>query len=87
MSSHEQGPLSYFIYQEPDIHIENTALDAWKNGQLVNAEALLTAAILYKDAAHVLASRALVRARLQQWDIALVDADEVHFLYSHIYRR
>ena len=27
---------------------------------------------------HVLASRALVRARLGQWDAALVDAIEVH---------
>ena len=33
---------------------------------------------------HALASRALVRARLRQWDAALVDADEVLvLLFSH----
>jgi hypothetical protein len=34
---------------------------------------------------HVLASRALVRARFRQWDAALVDADEVLLLCSYIY--
>ena len=67
------------MHKEPDIRIENAALDAWKNVQLANAEGLLTAAIsTSKNTAHILASRALVRARLQQLDAALVDAEKVH---------
>ena len=87
-SSHEHVSLShlYLAYKEPDIHIENTALDAWKNCQLANAEALLTAAIsTSKDNAHVLASRAPVWGHLQQWDAALIDAEEVRVaLLSHV---
>ena len=73
-------------YQELDIRINAAALDAWKHGQLTNAEELLTAAIqTSRDTSHhVLASRALARARLHQWDAALVDAEEVHVaLLSH----
>ena len=67
------------IYKDPDICIENAALDAWKNGQLTDAETLLTAAIPRSTgtAHYVLASRALVRACMRQWDAALVDAEEV----------
>ena len=90
-SSLEHTALPYLCLvhlKEPDIHIEKAVLDAWKNSQLANAEALLTAAIpTSKDTAHVLAGRALVRARLQQWDAAFVDAEEVHSLYSHSFRR
>ena len=70
------------------MRIKRAALYAWKNDQLTKAEALLTAAIpMSEDMTHdVLASRALVRARLQQWDAALVDAEEVRSLYSHICR-
>ena len=57
-------------------------LGAWKRGQLADAEALLSAAIPTSENSHkshhALASRALVRARLGQWDAALVDAKEVH---------
>ena len=62
-----------------DIRTENAALDAWKSGRLADAETLLTAAIPRSTgtAYHVLANRALVRARLRQWDAALVDAEEV----------
>ena len=68
------------------IHIENAALEAWKSGQLTHAETLLTAAIPRSTGTdhHVLASRALVRACMRQWDAALVDAEEVHSLHSHI---
>ena len=61
------------------ILIDDAALDAWKKDQLKDTEALLTTAI-YKHqhpGYHVLAARALVRARLQHWDEALVDAQMV----------
>ena len=66
-------------FQEPDIQIDDAALDSWKHDQLDNANALLTAAIpkSRNPINHVLASRALVRARLRHWDAALVDAEEV----------
>jgi hypothetical protein len=73
-------------FQEPDIQIDDAALDLWKHDQLKNADALLTAAIPgSRNANHdVLGSRALVRARLQDWDAALVDAEEVlAALFSH----
>ncbi|KAF8546581.1 hypothetical protein OG21DRAFT_1102783 [Imleria badia] len=64
-------------FQEPVIQIDDATLDSWKHDQLESAEALLTAAIpeSQNPSHHVLASRALVRARLQQWDTALVDAE------------
>jgi hypothetical protein len=61
-------------------------LHSWKHDQLENTDALLTAAIPYSrnPIHHVLASRALVRARLRQWDAALVDAKEVLVaMFSH----
>lgn len=65
--------------QEPVIQIDAAALDSWRQDQLANADALLTAAIpdSQSPSHHVLASRALVRARLQQWDAALIDAEKV----------
>ena len=79
----------FLIHKEPDIRIGNAALEAWKGGQFKKADKLLTAAIPRSigTAHHVLASRALVRARLQQWDTALVDAEKVFSLYSHTYIR
>ena len=66
-------------FQEPVIQIDAAALDSWRQDQLANADALLTAAIPESQSPshHVLASRALVRARLQQWDAALIDAEKV----------
>ncbi|KAF8127258.1 hypothetical protein EV363DRAFT_1346345 [Boletus edulis] len=63
-------------FKEPDIEIDEATLDLWMNDQFENADALLTAAIstTQNPIHHVLASRALVRTRLQLWDIALVDA-------------
>ena len=85
--SREHPSLShlYLVRKEPGIHIGKAALDAWKIDQLANAEALLSAAMpTSKGTAHILANRALVLARLQQWDAALVDAERVHFL-SFVY--
>lgn len=74
-------PLSHLhpTFQEPDIQIDDAALDAWKSDQLENAEALLTAAIPASQDPnhHILASRALVRTRLQHWDAAFSDAERV----------
>ena len=68
------------------IQIDDAALTAWKNDQLEGAEALLTTAIHQQNhpSYHFLAARALVRARLQHWDEALVDAQTVLLaLLSH----
>lgn len=76
-----------YPFQEPEVHIDNAALDSWKRGQLANAEALLTAAIHQSQDTthHILASRSLVRTRLQQWDVAIDDADEVFMAqFSHM---
>ncbi|KAI9462971.1 hypothetical protein HD554DRAFT_1425706 [Boletus coccyginus] len=63
-------------FREPDFQIDDAVLDLWKQDQLTNAEALLTAAITAANTNHhLLASRALVRARLQEWDTALADAE------------
>lgn len=74
-------PLSRLhpTFQGPDAQIDDAALDSWKRDQFENAEALLTAAIpkSQNPSHHVLASRALVRARLLQWDSAVVDAEKV----------
>ena len=66
-------------FQEPDIRVDDAALHSWKHNQLANAEALLTTAIheSRNPSHHALASRALVRARLRQWDAAIADATEV----------
>ncbi|KAF8139660.1 hypothetical protein EV363DRAFT_1497272 [Boletus edulis] len=55
--------------RQPDCHV-------LKNGQLEEAEALLTEATLASQNPHhhVLASRAIVRARLRQWGAAIEDA-------------
>ena len=68
-------PLSHLTFQEPELDIDSAALGAWSRGQLADAEVLLSAAI--PTSHHALASRALVRARLQQLDAALIDAEEV----------
>ena len=73
-------------FREPDIRIDDTALNSWKHNQLANAEALLTAIIhdSRNPTHHALASRALVRARLRQQDAALADATQVFLaLLSH----
>ena len=74
----KQDPI-HSTFQEPDIQIDDAALESWKHDQLENANSLLTTAIAESrnPTHHVLASRALVRARLRLWDAALVDADQV----------
>ena len=50
----------------------------------MDAEASLTTALPRSKNHHVLASRALVRTRLGQWDAAIIDAEEVFLvLLSH----
>ena len=88
LSKLDSIPLSclHHTLQEPVIQIDDAALHSWKHDQLDNADALFTAAILeYQNPNHhLLASRALVRARSRQWDAALVDAEEVLItLFSH----
>ena len=67
--------------------IDGPALNSWKLDQLVNTDALLTTEITMASqnpSHHALTSRALVRARLQQWDAAIADATEVlSSLLSH----
>ena len=65
--------------QEPRIKIGDTVLKLWKHDQLEDAEASLTAVIVASQnlSEHVLASRALIRARLRKWDAALLDAGKV----------
>jgi hypothetical protein len=78
-------PLSRLLH--PNIRIDDAALHSWKHNQLANAEALLTPAIhkSRNPSHHALASRALVRARLRQWDAAIADATEVFVaLLSHV---
>ena len=67
------------MFQQPDIMIDDAALNSWKHGQLAETDVLLTAAFhtASRSPSHVLASRALVRARLRQWDAAIVDANKV----------
>ena len=65
--------------QEPDIRIDDAALELWKQDRLEEAEALLTETITASQNLNhdLLASRALVRARSGQWDTAIVDAEMV----------
>ena len=61
------------------VQIDDAALNLWKCDQLRDAEALLTFTITAsRNTNHyALASRALVRARLREWDTALADAEKV----------
>ncbi|KAF8555612.1 hypothetical protein OG21DRAFT_1483751 [Imleria badia] len=65
-------------YALPFIEITVTAFSFWQHGKLANSEASLTETIFkypYKN--HLtLANRALVRAHLQHWNLAIDDADE-----------
>ncbi|KAH0838810.1 WD40-repeat-containing domain protein [Lanmaoa asiatica] len=81
-------PLSRLhpTFQEPEIHINDAVLHSWTHDQFANAETLLTQEIADSRYAnhHILASRALVRARLQHWDAAIDDAKQVFAtLLSH----
>ena len=68
--------------QELELGIDTGALNKWKRGRLADAEVLLSVEIpRSENRHHALASRALVRARLGQWDAALADATEVHVAF------
>ena len=57
-----------FVSQLPFLDITNAALDSWKQDQLTDTE---------NQSHHALANRALVRARLRHWDLAIEDAENV----------
>ncbi|KAF8549281.1 TPR-like protein [Imleria badia] len=68
------------VYQQgvPFIDITNTVLDSWKQDRLQDTEVSLTETIANsgnKDH-FALANRAVVRARLQHWDLAIDDAEQ-----------
>ena len=73
--------------QLPLIYISVTIFELWMRGDLTRVEELLTEEIEHPVDPHllrharVLAYRALVRSRLQQWDMAIDDAKKV-FLSS-----
>ena len=73
--------MSYLpsAFEGPYVYIDSVALDLWRHDQLENAEALLTAVVIASQypSHHVLASRALVQARLGKWDTAIADAEKV----------
>ncbi|KAG9310380.1 hypothetical protein JVU11DRAFT_9515 [Chiua virens] len=62
--------------QEPDIRIDDSVLSLWKHDKLAQAEILLTTVISMDPNRrhHMLASRALIRARMRQWGAAIDDA-------------
>ncbi|KAF8551249.1 hypothetical protein OG21DRAFT_1445453 [Imleria badia] len=67
----------------PVIQIYDEVLNSWKHDQLTNADESLTTDLswstfttIQNSSHHILASRALVRARLRQWDEAMTDAKE-----------
>ncbi|KAF8548319.1 hypothetical protein OG21DRAFT_1489483 [Imleria badia] len=64
-------------FQEPDIQIDNAALDSSTHDQLADAKPPLTETMTNTghQTHHALANRALVRARLQQSEQAIDDAE------------
>ncbi|KAF8554675.1 hypothetical protein OG21DRAFT_1508679 [Imleria badia] len=64
-------------FQEPDIQIDDAALDSAKQDQLTDPEPPFTETITNSghQTHHALANRALVQARLQQSDLAIDDAE------------
>ena len=68
-----------FVSQLPFIDITNAALDSWKQDWLADTETSLTGTITNSrnQSHHALANRALVRARLRHWDLAIEDAENV----------
>ena len=61
--------------QEPDFRNDDAVFNYWKHDQLANAKNVLIDS--RNSSHHILASRALVRARLREWDDAIADAKEV----------
>lgn len=69
-----------FDAKVPFIDISDTALDSWKQDRLADTEASLTRTITNSahPSHHVFAKRALVRAHLRHWNVAIEDAEKVH---------
>lgn len=75
-----------FLLQIPFIHISDTALHSWRQDWLADTEASLTDTIT--NSGHpshdALANRAIVRAHLRRWDVAIDDAEKASpCLLSH----
>ena len=68
-----------FVSQLPFFDITDAALDSWRQGRLADTETSLTGTITNSrdQRHHVLANRALVRARLGLWNLAIEDAENV----------
>ncbi|KAF8451913.1 hypothetical protein L210DRAFT_3638521 [Boletus edulis BED1] len=66
IESHRIGRI-WMAFIEPDIQSNDAALLSWKNNQLENTDALLTTMIsqVHSPSHYALASRAVIRARLQ----------------------
>lgn len=78
------------VSQIPFIDINDVALDFWKQGRLADTEASLTREITNSmdQSHHALASRALVRVHMRDWDVAIDDAENVNlclFPLPHTY--
>ena len=69
----------HFVSQLPFIDITFAALHSWKQERLADTETSLTRTIINSrsQSHHALANRALVRARLRHWDLAIEDAENV----------
>lgn len=60
------------------MHVNGVVLELWLHGKLESATEVLSRDIaLNGKSHHAFANRALVQARLQKWDEALLDADMV----------
>ncbi|KAG8221675.1 WD40-repeat-containing domain protein [Butyriboletus roseoflavus] len=70
--------LPLYNFTVPFIDISDTVLDSWKQDRLADTEASLTRAITSSThpSHHTFASRALVRARLGHWSVAIDDAEK-----------
>lgn len=75
-----------FVSQTPFIDITDTALAFWRQDQFEDTQASLTETITSSEniSHFAFANRALVRAHLRHWDLAIDDAEKVGLrLLSH----
>ena len=72
-------PTEHSVSQLPLINITDAALDSWRQDRLADTEISLTETITNSpnQTHHALANRALVRARLCHWHLAIEDAENV----------
>ncbi|KAF8546305.1 hypothetical protein OG21DRAFT_1176634 [Imleria badia] len=72
-----QDTFTLSSFSGPFIHVGGAVLDSWRQGRLVETDALLTEDIDSENPSlRTLPHRALIRARLQQWDAANDDAEK-----------